>query len=143
MEFLSQYNSQFVYVRGDRNSVADALSRRPADFCSADAEKSASRPYPASLVDEDILCHIFEPVHRDLLCAVAALSDIAPAFTLSISADKNFLCMLRDRYDSDPWTKSLISPVHGIENLKSINGLWFLDNRLLIPNTGNLCETLF
>src|ERR1700678_848358 len=105
MEFLSQYNSQFVYVRGDRNSVADALSRRPADFCSADAEKSASRLYPASLADEDnILCHIFEPVDRALLCAVSALSDLTPdietPFTLSISADKDFLRILRDGYDS-------------------------------------------
>src|ERR1700678_1828104 len=72
MEFLSQYDSQCVYVRGDCNSVADALSRRPADFCSADAEKSASRAYPASLVDEDMLCYIFDPGHRNLLCAVAA-----------------------------------------------------------------------
>jgi hypothetical protein len=96
MEFLSQYDSQFVYVRGDRNSVADALSRRPTNFCSADAEKSASCPYPASLADEeDFLCHIFKPVDRDLLCAVTALSDITPdiqtpPFTFSISADQDF-----------------------------------------------------
>jgi hypothetical protein len=38
MEFLSQYDAQFVYVRGDRNSVADALSRCPTSVCSADAE---------------------------------------------------------------------------------------------------------
>src|ERR1700678_3337002 len=97
MEFLSQYDSQFVYVRGDRNSVADALSRRPADFCSHDAEKSASRPYPASLADEDdILCHIFEPVDETLLHAVSTLSDLTPdvktpSLMLAISADKDFL----------------------------------------------------
>jgi hypothetical protein len=146
--FLTVY-SQFVYVRGDRNSVVDALSRRLTNFCSADAKKSASRPYPASLADkEDILCHIFEPVDRDLLCAVTMLSDITPdiqmpSFTLSISADKDFLHILQDGYDLNPWTKLLVSAAHGIKNLKSINGLWFLDDRLLIPNAGNLCKTLF
>jgi hypothetical protein len=108
MEFLSQYDAQFVYVRGDRNSMADALSRRPTDFCSADAKQGASRPYPASLADEmEILAHIFDPVDRDLLCAIAALSDTVPdvqipSFTLSITADKDFLRMLREGYDSDP-----------------------------------------
>jgi hypothetical protein len=140
MEFLSQYDSQFVYVRGDRNSVADALSRRPTDFCSADAELTASRPYPVSLADEDdILAHIFDPVDRNVLCAISALTDAAPdvripSLTLSIAADKDFLRMLREGYDSDPWTKSLISAAHGINNLKLIDGLWFLDDRLLIPN---------
>src|ERR1700678_4068074 len=140
MEFLSQYDSQFVYVRGDRNSVADALSKCPTDFCSADAEESASRPYPASLADEeDILSYIFDPVDRDLLCAIAVLSDTAPdiqtpPFTLSICADKDFLRILQDGYDLDPWTKSLVSAAHGIKNLKSMNGLWFLDVYLLIPN---------
>ena len=29
MEFLSQYNSKIVYVKGEDNTVADALSRLP------------------------------------------------------------------------------------------------------------------
>src|ERR1700678_1604919 len=137
MEFLSQYNAQFVYVRGDRNSVADALSRRPPEFCSAEAEKKASRPYPASLSDEeDCVSHIFDPIERALLTFVGALSDVAPEvpttpLTFSISADKDFLRLLHDGYNTDPWTKSLISAEHGMDNLKSVDGLWFLDGRLV------------
>src|ERR1700678_656946 len=149
MEFLSQYNAQFVYVRGDRNSVADALSRRPPEFCSAEAEKKASRPYPASLSDkEDCVSHIFDPIERALLTFVGALSDVAPevpttSLTFSISADKESLRLLRDGYNTDPWTKSLISSEHGMDNLKSVDGLWFLDGRLVVLKAGNLRETLF
>ena len=39
MEFLSQYNARFVYVKGNNNSVADALSRLPQDLTSIEAEK--------------------------------------------------------------------------------------------------------
>ena len=74
MEFLSQYDAQFVYVRGDRNSIVDALPRRPFDFCSAEAEKKASWPYPASLSDEeDCVAHVFDPIERALLSFVSAL----------------------------------------------------------------------
>jgi hypothetical protein len=136
-------------VRGDRNSVADALSRRPADFCSAEAENKASHPYPASLSDkEDCVSHVFDPIERAPLSFAGALSDIAPdipttPLTLSIFADKDFLHLLQDGYDADPWMKSLISAEHGMKNLRSANGLWFLDDRLVVPKAGNLRETLF
>lgn len=51
MEFLSQFDGHFVYVRGDRNSVADALSRRPQEVTSAEAEQHAQQPYHSSLTD--------------------------------------------------------------------------------------------
>ena len=97
-----------------------------------------------SLADEDdILGHIFDPVDRNVLRAISALTEAAPdvpipSLTLSITADKDFLRMLREGYDSDSWTKSLISAAHGINNLKLIDGLWFLDDRLLISNAGSL-----
>jgi hypothetical protein len=89
------------------------------------------------------LAHIFDPIDRNVLYAISTLTDTAPdvripSLTLSITADKDFLRMLREGYDWDPWTKSLISAAHGINNLKLIDGLWFLDDRLLIPNAGSL-----
>ena len=54
MEFLSQYDAHFVYVRGEQNSVADALSRRPLDnIPSLVAEKGAQQPYSTSLTDDE------------------------------------------------------------------------------------------
>jgi hypothetical protein len=41
MKFMSQYDCKIVYVKGEDNCVADALSQT-----SFEAEKSASIPYP-------------------------------------------------------------------------------------------------
>ena len=47
MEFLSIYDCKFIYVKGEANSVADALLRLPGLFCNstADAEAATSHPY--------------------------------------------------------------------------------------------------
>ena len=48
MEFLSQYDGKIVYVKGNNNSVADALSRLPDDLLetntSSQAADHSSRP---------------------------------------------------------------------------------------------------
>jgi len=41
MEFMSQFNTKIVYIKGDNNTVADALSRFPSAKTFAEAEKSA------------------------------------------------------------------------------------------------------
>ena len=47
MEFLSQYNGKIVYVKGEENTVANALSRLPATYSSdlSDADSIAQAPY--------------------------------------------------------------------------------------------------
>jgi hypothetical protein len=47
MEFLSIYDYKFIYVKGDANTVADALSRLPDLICktTSEAELVATHPY--------------------------------------------------------------------------------------------------
>lgn len=147
MEFLSQYDAHFVYVQGERNSVADALSRRPEDvLTSLEAEKDAQQPYSTSLTDEDIP-DLFTPEDDRIFGLVATLSDINPApkqtLTLSISADKKFLALVLKGYEEDAWARTLISANPSMPNLRCQDGLWFLDDRLIVPNAGHLRETLF
>ena len=62
MEFLSQYDAHFVYVQGERNCVADALSRRPignASLTSLQAEERAHQPYSPSDADSEELSYVF------------------------------------------------------------------------------------
>lgn len=149
MEFLSQYDARFVYIKGDRNSVADALSRRPCGTTSAEAEKGARQPYPAYFKDEeDTVSSVFTPRNDGILYVVAALKDNAidndpTTRKLCISADKDFLQTLKRGYETDSWAQSLISASPSLPNLRSMNGLWFLDDCLIVPKAGNLRETLF
>lgn len=82
-----------------------------------------------------------------ILPLVAALSiprsESQQPLILSISADKEFLLLLREGYKKGPWTKSLIGAQPSMDNLKEVDGLWFLDERLIVPNNGSLRETLF
>ena len=79
MEFLSQFDAHFIYVQGDCNSVADALSRRPMDTSSAIAEQKAQQPYQSSLSDEeDDVCSLFSPEDCTILPFVASLSSFSP-----------------------------------------------------------------
>lgn len=76
IEVLSQYDAHFVYVKGEHDSVANALSRQPIDSTSTEAERNVTQPYPASLKnDEYTLALIFNPVDMGPLCMVAALMD--------------------------------------------------------------------
>ena len=57
MEFLSQFDAKMVYIKGDENSVADALSRMPTDTNSSTADASAQHLYDFC-EDDDTLCII-------------------------------------------------------------------------------------
>ena len=107
MEFLLQYDAHFVYVKGELNTVADALSRPPIDSSSLKAEKHTTHPYLSLLDDKDnTLASIFNPVDTTVLCMVAALCDgqeetPSPSnfpLTMNISADKTMLQALQDSY---------------------------------------------
>ena len=138
-------------VQGDKNSVADALSRRPEDpqeSASAKAELHSREPYTDEDEDEQLgIAHIFSPNEDSLMSAASALSDVTSpsnsTLTLSISADKELLDLIRTGYTVDPWIKSLITAQTGMPNIACKDGLWFLDDRLVIPNFGHVRETLF
>jgi hypothetical protein len=116
MEFLSQYDAHFVYVQGDRNLVADALSCCPANkalLTSLEAEQRAQQPYSTFFTDDNNPTDMFLPEDERIFVFVGVLSDINPvphkSLTLSISADKKFLSLLLKCYQEDTWTHTLTS----------------------------------
>ena len=150
MEFLSQYDACLVYVQGEWNLVVDPLSQQPVgehSMTSLEAEKMAHQPYSTSLTDDKDNEALFTPQENCIFGLVASLGEVVPEckrpLTLSISADKEILNLLRNRYQQDRWTKELIMATPSIPNLKTVDDLWFLNDHLIIHNWGSLWETLF
>lgn len=51
MEFMSQFNAEIIYIKGNDNTVADALSWLPTNKESIHADKLACYPY--AFCDDD------------------------------------------------------------------------------------------
>jgi hypothetical protein len=142
MEFMSQYDCKIVYVKGEDNSVADALSRT-----SFDAENTAGIPYPPD--NNDPVALVYGSVHDAFACANALTEPTtlptigAVASTLSISADNELLELIKAGYEEDPWCKRIreakILP-HGIEDR---GGLLYAGQRLIVPRNNTVREGLF
>ena len=50
---------------------------------------------------------------------------------------------IKKGYNTDPFSKKLMSAATGMVNITQRNGFWFMDDRLLIPNAHGVRETLF
>ena len=110
MEFFSQYDGKIVYVKGEDNTVADALSRLPTTLTtnSEIADEKSDVPFHPTIAV------ILQSSQRDALVAAAAISPLtikippAKRHTLSrLSIDDQLLTQIRDGYKSDPWVKRL------------------------------------
>lgn len=80
MEALSMYNCKFVYVKGEHNMVADALSRYPSTQTSSDTVAQQSVQHPHIGFDPSSIIILNCPKSSPLTC-VAALTDTNPQLT--------------------------------------------------------------
>lgn len=133
MEELSIYNCKFVYVKGEDNTVADALSRFPhAKIASLEiAEASASHPYHFC-PDEEIVIASIMPGAGVFACVTALSNNEFQRLDTKITLDPKLVSEVVAGYTSDPWCQKLLSASRGVENLIIRNGLWFLSGRLII-----------
>ncbi|GAW05905.1 reverse transcriptase-RNase H-integrase [Lentinula edodes] len=167
MEFFSQFDCKIVYVAGDKNSVADALSRR-SDLClpseeptsgfhvhsSAEAIPTSRHPYaycPDSDDDPDlpILCILPD----SSWFSARALAHFLPADTppppigavLEITSDASLLDDIRTGYTTDKWCKDLPSMASSMPLIRRdpISKLWYIGDRLIVPRVANIREELF
>jgi len=151
MELMSQYDAKIVYIKGDDNCVADALSQLLTEDTLTEVESIAQHPY-SYCSDEDDTLHAMATLHSDYLVhtpmeAANSLAD-GPILSsvntvLNISADKHLLLQIRNGYSEDPWCKKLSSAMQSWPQLRFDNDLWDVGNCLIIPRTGSLHEMLF
>ena len=150
MEFMSQFDAKVVYIKGKENTIADALSRLPSPEALTEVQKSARHPYNFCDNDDDpvaIACVTLPCLWGPWETATHLSSRVpfVPAIcsTLEITADKSFLDSIRSGYNEDAWCKTLPAAAISWPGLIFHDGLWYVGNRLIIPRSGNLRETLF
>ncbi|KAF7771080.1 hypothetical protein Agabi119p4_7054 [Agaricus bisporus var. burnettii] len=146
MEFLQQYDFSIVYLRGEDNVAADALSR--TTFTNAISEQDAFHMSPCDRLDElDIsVCATLDNAltpQAEWAAMLSLLPNDTIAHTLDIAADDELRDSILAGYTNDTWCTKLLATWQQMHNVVLRGGLLFFEDRLIIPRTGNVRETIF
>jgi hypothetical protein len=114
---MSQYDMQIVYIPGEDNTVADALSRVPDGAFPGESIETSTGTF--------------------------TIPDSSVNAVLSITTDPSVLHMIQDGYLNDDFCKKIIGSLEYTPGVSTSNGLWYIGDRLLIPRTGTIREDLF
>ncbi|KAJ3576959.1 hypothetical protein NP233_g65 [Leucocoprinus birnbaumii] len=151
MELLQQYNFEIVYIKGEENTVADALSR--TNFEEARSEIETWRHCPEDRLDE-----LEVPV-----CSVLLTDDISPWESvrnltrlsqpisddtanhnidsiMTIDTDDELHATIIAGYSEDTWCEKARKTK--MDGLTFKGDLMFYKDRLIIPRVGNIRETI-
>ena len=66
-----------------------------------------------------------------------------PTSLSSLTINRNLLDKLKLAYNDDPWCKKLKSAEQGMANVTHKDGLWFVNDRLVVPAKSGLREDIF
>jgi hypothetical protein len=141
MEFLSQYDCKIVYVKGEDNSVADALSRTTFK-----AETAAKHPCSLKGAGDSVVASVLGPnmLESARKLAERQLDDeIVIGATMTISADKALLKTIQDGYKEDRWCCRMLDAPFLPDGVRTENGLLYTGDRLIVPRVPKVREALF
>src|SRR5258705_175811 len=109
MEELVCYESKFVYIKGEQNTVADALSRFPFESTttsSAQAQHYANHPFTSqSAKNQHLLATNLDSPNTLTAAIVASQPTAAKLSIFHLQIDENWVNKLKSAYETDPWCK--------------------------------------
>jgi hypothetical protein len=157
MEYMSQYEGHIVYVKGEDNTVADALLRLPMTGDTQEVEALARQVFDEKFGDDDAkgpfkaypVCAILTVDRANTICAITDLLKSRKASQKTtlpvqeVTMNEEFVVLLREGYKVDPWCKKFESAARGMSSFQNKNGLWFVNGQLIIPDFKNLRGILF
>ena len=120
-EFMSQYDMTMVYILGEDNTVADALSRVP------DGAFPRVTDNPTHGTQETLLGAVRLGINA----------------TLAITIDPTVIQSIQNGYKHDDFCKKVIATAPSTLGVTNANNLWYIGDRLLIPCFGSIREDLF
>lgn len=137
LEFLSQFDFDIKYIKGSDNIHADILSRVPT------YAPHLSPHDGFSWEQDDCVAVVSSPSPLAASRALAARSPDPSRLSLDISFDRHLLDDIQNGYSQDSWCSKLSDACRGMKNITYTNGLWYANERLIIPRVGSLRATLF
>jgi hypothetical protein len=121
MELMSQFEKSIMYIKGEDNTVADALSRLPDD-----SSPVTNGEPGVQLTNWSTWAH---PLSANAV--------------LTIDADSQFLKAVKSGYLTNEFCKKIIAYPTSMPGIQESIGLWYIGSRLLIPKSGTCREDLF
>lgn len=107
MEHMSQFEMTIVYIQGEDNTIADALSQLPAKLLDSGA-----------CPDIDVTDPLLRWEHLQKPMTVNAV--------LQISMHESFLRDVQKGYESDEFCKKLSTVDCSISDIHYVNKLWYI-----------------
>ena len=152
MGLMSQYDGKIVYIKGNQNSIADALSWIPTILVdtteNALKEGSLTRSVFHDVhIDGKIAAVLETPEIETLemagILAATTVQEAASPTMLSITHDERLIMEIKEGYKSDPFTKALEDASPGMNIITSKDGFWFVSEHLVVPCLLHIHEMLF
>ena len=146
MEFMLQYDAKIIYVKGEDNTITDALLRVSKETTSlAKITMTAGNTYAYCQGDKDDMVETTpEDLETSLLSAMCVLANRGASpicATFSITADRSLLGQIKNGYKDDRWVQETLVKAKGsVPGIQHANGSILFIPPQIPPESTGICR---